>query len=70
LFLTESGLEYESRRMAQNVDWYRSSHRPHAVLGGDIFRQRNVHHVVHPVGDQAAARLLSTASGAGASICV
>jgi hypothetical protein len=28
LFLAESGIEYESRRMAQNVDWYRASADP------------------------------------------
>ena len=28
IFIAESGLEYEARRMAQNVDWYRSSTDP------------------------------------------
>ncbi len=28
LFLADSGLEFEARRMAQNLDWYRSSTDP------------------------------------------
>jgi hypothetical protein len=33
LFLADSGVEFEARRMAQNVDWYRSSTDPSAASG-------------------------------------
>ncbi len=33
LFLADSGLEFEARRMAQNVDWYRSSTDPTTTSG-------------------------------------
>jgi len=33
LFLAESGLDFEARRMAQNVDWYRSTTDPTATSG-------------------------------------
>lgn len=33
LFLADSGLEFEARRMAQNVDWYRSTTDPTASSG-------------------------------------
>jgi len=33
LFLADSGLEFEARRMAQNLDWYRSSTDPTATSG-------------------------------------
>lgn len=37
LFLAESGQEYEARRMAQNVDWYRSSTDPTTSSGAISF---------------------------------
>jgi hypothetical protein len=37
LFLAESGEEYEARRMAQNVDWYRSSADPTTSSGAISF---------------------------------
>jgi len=33
LFLADSGLEFEARRMAQNLDWYRSTTDPTATSG-------------------------------------
>jgi len=33
LFLADSGLEFEARRMAQNLDWYRSSTDPTTTSG-------------------------------------
>jgi hypothetical protein len=33
LFLADSGLEFEARRMAQNLDWYRSTTDPTAASG-------------------------------------
>ena len=33
LFLADSGIEYEARRMAQNIDWYRSSTDPTTTSG-------------------------------------
>ena len=37
LFLADSGLEFEARRMAQNLDWYRSSTDPTTSSGAQSF---------------------------------
>jgi type II secretory pathway pseudopilin PulG len=39
LFLAESGLEFETRRMARNVDWYRSTTDPTAASGPQVLGQ-------------------------------
>ncbi len=70
LFLAESGLEYESRRMAQNVDWYRSSTDPTPSSGAISFGNGTFTTSSTLSATKLRRRLLSTASGAGASICV
>jgi len=37
LFLADSGVEFEARRMAQNLDWYRSGTDPTAASGPQAF---------------------------------
>jgi hypothetical protein len=37
LFLADSGLEFEARRLAQNLDWYRSSTDPTTSSGAQAF---------------------------------
>lgn len=66
LFLAESGLDFEARRMARNVDWYRSSTDPTTTsgpqsLGAGTFTTSS---------NLPATKLRRRVSGASVAICV
>ncbi len=70
LFLAESGLEFERRRMAQNLDWYRSSTDPTATSGAQTLGAGTFTTSSNLPATKLRRRLSSGASGAGAAICV
>ena len=70
LFLAGSGLEFETRRIAQNLDWYRSSTDPTAASGPQALGQGTFTSSSNFPATKLRRRLLSGASGLGAVICV
>ena len=70
LFVAGSGLEFETRRAAQNLDWYRSSTDPTAASGPQALGQGTFTSSSNFPATKLRQRLLSTASGPAAVICV
>ena len=70
LFLADSGLEFEARRMAQNLDWYRSSTDPTATSGAQSLGAGTFTTSSNLPATKLRRRLLSGASGPGAAVCV
>jgi len=70
LFLGDSGLEFEARRMAQNLDWYRSGTDPTATSGLQALGAGTFTTSSNLPATKLRRRLLSGASGAGAVVCV
>jgi hypothetical protein len=70
LFLADSGLEFEARRMAQNVDWYRSTTDPTPTSGPQALGTGTFASFSNFPATKLRRRLLSGASGAGAAVCV
>jgi hypothetical protein len=70
LFLADSGGEFEARRMAQNLDWYRSSTDPTATSGPQALGAGTFTTSSNLPATKLRRRLLSGATGAGAAVCV
>jgi type II secretory pathway pseudopilin PulG len=66
LFVANSGLEFEVRRMARNVDWYRSSTDPTAASGPQALGQGTF----TSFSNFAATKLRRRVVGASTTICV
>ncbi len=69
LFLADSGLEFETRRMAQNVDWYRSSTDPTATSGAQTLGAGTFTTSSNLPATKLRRRLSSGASGPAAAVC-
>ena len=70
LFLADSGLEFEARRMAQNLDWYRSGTDPTTTSGPQSLGAGTFTTSSNLPATKLRRRLLSGASGPGAAVCV
>ena len=70
LFVAGSGLEFETRRAAQNLDWYRSSTDPTAASGPQALGQGTFTSSSNFPATKLRQRLLSGTTGPAAVICV